>query len=190
MVDYVGEKCAGCQKRIFGTEKVAVCACGAVYHESCWVTLKNCKNCGGMNPNYDPISDAKNIYFTAKQKAEENAPLSEPQPYSVHPSASEKLRLNILHGDGTGLFSNIAGKIQTLAVIIAIVGAVLGVLTFIVSVFIGGDMVLPGLLIGIVIAVLSWAGTFTLYGFGTLIKSEQASAEYLYKIMNALEKDE
>lgn len=77
-----------------------------------------------------------------------------------------------------------------MAVIIAVAGAILGLLTFILIAIIDEEMILPGLLIGVVIAVLSWVSTFTLYGFGTLIKSEQASAEYLYKIMNALEKDE
>lgn len=183
MVDSVEKICAGCGKPILVSDEVSVCACGAAYHKSCWMTLEHCKKCDSVNPSYNPILA---VYAANKQKSEETPA----QTQAVNELLSEKRRLKILHGDGTGLFSDIAGKIQTLAVVIAIAGAILGLLTFILIAIIDEEMILPGLLIGIVIAVLSWVSTFTLYGFGTLIKSEQASAEYLYKIMNALEKDE
>lgn len=183
MADSVEKICAGCGKPILVSDEVSVCACGAAYHKSCWMTLEHCKACNSVNPSYDPILA---VYAANKQKSAETPVRTQ----AVNELLSEKSRLKILHGDGTGLFSDIAGKIQTLAVIIAVAGAILGLLTFILIAIIDEEMILPGLLIGVVIAVLSWAGTFTLYGFGTLIKSEQASAEYLYKIMNALEKDE
>lgn len=182
MDDYTEQLCMACGKPILPTDETSTCMCGKSYHKSCWTALEKCKSCNSVNSSFDPIF-AK--YVTNKQKTETDSNLQNP----MNDLLSEKRRLKLLHGDGTGLFSNISGKIQALAVFFAIAGAVLGLLTFIAMAVIDEDMILPGLLIGVAIAVVSWVGTFTLYGFGALIRSSQACAEYLHRIMETLDKD-
>ena len=138
MADSVEKICAGCGKPILVSDEVSVCACGAAYHKSCWMTLEHCKACNSVNPSYDPILA---VYAANKQKSAETPVRTQ----AVNELLSEKSRLKILHGDGTGLFSDIAGKIQTLAVIIAVAGAILGLLTFILIAIIDEEMILPDL---------------------------------------------
>ncbi len=67
------------------------------------------------------------------------------------------------------MFDNIGGKIKKLAKFICIVGIIISIITGIVM--ISSNMAGAGFLTMIVGALMSWVGTFVLYGFGELVEN-------------------
>ena len=101
------------------------------------------------------------------------------------------------------MFSNIGKKIKTLAVVLFII-MLIGVFAVGLIVMIRGTSVIPGVnrrdmffantasvLVGIVIwcfgFLLSWIGSFFLYGFGELIDKTAENAKYTRRISDFLE---
>lgn len=174
MADYVGQKCAGCGKTIEITEAVAVCSeCNTAYHKHCWDGLEKCCKCNL------PITDVKVEIIPAR--AVENLKGMETENQTAV-SAIDIQRYN----DSSILFSNIGGKIKTLATVIAVAGMGLGVLFMIALVFVDEDFIVSGLLAAVAMILVSWISSFTLYGFGSLIACTQASTNLLSKILNQL----
>ena len=69
------------------------------------------------------------------------------------------------------MFTDIGGKIKTLAKVICWIGIITSVLTGIGLLFLGNSiLIISGLISMIVGSLISWAGSFTLYGFGELIE--------------------
>lgn len=73
----------------------------------------------------------------------------------------------------SSMFSNIGGKLKGLATFITIVGIIGGIITMFVIGFSDDDMIFPGFLTGLLIGLISWIGSFALYGFGALISYTQ-----------------
>ena len=67
------------------------------------------------------------------------------------------------------MFNNIGKKIKTLAVVICWIGIVGSVLAGIIMCVSDEDMIIFGLLTMIAGALISWIGSFFMYGFGELI---------------------
>lgn len=101
------------------------------------------------------------------------------------------------------MFNNIGKKIKTLAVVLFII-MLIGVFVFGLLVMIYGTSAIPGanrrdlffansasVLVGIVIwcfgFLLSWIGSFFLYGFGELIDKTAENAKYTRRISDFLE---
>lgn len=82
--------------------------------------------------------------------------------------------------DGAGMFSNIGGKIKNLAVVITWIGIITSVIFGIMMMATGyGEMVFIGFLVALVGSLLSWIGSFLLYGFGQLIENTDAIVKKL-----------
>ena len=86
---------------------------------------------------------------------------------------------------GSSMFSNIGGKIKTLATAIAVIGigafVLCGFIMICAGVVQSGAMVGTGLAVMILGAVLSWVGSFLTYGFGELIENVTVIAELTAK---------
>ncbi len=67
------------------------------------------------------------------------------------------------------MFDNIGRKIMPLAQVVCWIGIVGCVITGTVLLFIDEDLVLTGILLAVFGSLLSWIGSFFLYGFGQLI---------------------
>lgn len=65
------------------------------------------------------------------------------------------------------MFDNICGKIKTMAQVICVLGIIGSVIGGIVLISV--DMVIVGIIVLIGGSLLSWLGSFGLYGFGQLI---------------------
>lgn len=68
------------------------------------------------------------------------------------------------------MFDNIGGKIKALASAMAIIGIILSVTIGLVLFGIDDDMIPVGVVIMVVGSLISWIGSFLLYGFGELIE--------------------
>ena len=80
--------------------------------------------------------------------------------------------------DGAGMFSNIGGKIKTLATVVTWFGLIASFLVGICMLFVE---TISGFIIMIVGGLLSWIGSFTLYGFGQLIENTDIIVKKLNK---------
>lgn len=82
------------------------------------------------------------------------------------------------------MYRNIGGKIKTLSVVIALIG-VIG--SFIAGmVVLSQDAVGVGLCVILVGSLLSWIGSFALYGFGEMIENSAKTAENSARILNLM----
>ncbi|MCQ2446047.1 MAG: hypothetical protein MJ141_04115 [Clostridia bacterium] len=82
------------------------------------------------------------------------------------------------------MFDNIGGKIKGLATAICILGIIAAVIGGI-SIMISDEyLFLTGLLVMVVGSVISWVGSFTIYGFGELIESTANIEAQLYSNNN------
>lgn len=72
-----------------------------------------------------------------------------------------------------GLYGNIGGKIKTLAVIFCVLGVLFSVISGIFTIVVDASTisVVKGILVILVGAVLSWIGSFVLYGFGQMVEN-------------------
>ena len=69
------------------------------------------------------------------------------------------------------MFSNISGKIKTLAQALCWIGIVGSVISGLAMMGSGGDLALLGFVVIVIGSLLSWVSSFTLYGFGQLIEN-------------------
>ena len=74
------------------------------------------------------------------------------------------------------MFSNIGGKIKTLAVVVCVLGSIASFVSGVIMLTVGA---VNGLLIILVGVLGSWIGTLCLYGFGQLIEDTSAIRELL-----------
>ena len=86
------------------------------------------------------------------------------------------------------MFDNIGGKIKMLAVVCTIVGIAGSVITG--FVMMANEMAGWGLLIAVGGSLLSWVGSFLLYGFGELIDGVQGIASLTVEVSNRLSRVE
>lgn len=78
------------------------------------------------------------------------------------------------------LFNNIGGKIKMLAQItcwIGIVGSIIAGIVLLVEDGGYGELIVPGILVAVGGSLLSWCGSFVLYGFGELIENTSEIAQ-------------
>ena len=75
------------------------------------------------------------------------------------------------------MFDNIGGKIKTLAKVVCWIGIIACIITGIVLMATNDDLVLVGILTAVVGSLLSWVGSFILYGFGQLVENSDIIAE-------------
>ena len=75
------------------------------------------------------------------------------------------------------MFDNIGGKIKTLAKVVCWIGIIACIITGIVLMATNDDLVLAGILTAVVGSLLSWVGSFILYGFGQLVENSDIIAE-------------
>lgn len=87
-----------------------------------------------------------------------------------------------------GMFANIGEKIKGVAKFITAVGIIMGIIIFVAMSFIDESMILIGLLVGTIVAILSWVSSFALYGFGTLVSSSQRTERLLQEILKEIKK--
>lgn len=81
------------------------------------------------------------------------------------------------------MFDNIGGKIKTLAKVVCWIGIIACIITGIVLMATDEDLILVGILTVVVGSLLSWVGSFALYGFGQLIEN---SDEIVFQNKNLL----
>lgn len=82
------------------------------------------------------------------------------------------------------MFSNIGGKIQTLAKIVCWLGIICSVIMGVILIkenSLYQATIVPGIILMVVGGLASWAGSFVLYGFGTLIENSEAILYHLNK---------
>lgn len=95
------------------------------------------------------------------------------------------------------MFNNIGKKIKTLVMVVFVIGCIGAVITMVsiwlnipnVSHYNGGTGILlffGGLLAGILAFLLSWIGSFFLYGYGELIDSCQSMADDIKQIKSQM----
>ena len=79
------------------------------------------------------------------------------------------------------MYNNVGQKIKCVAVVIAWIGIILGVISgiWVMTVY---DSVVSGLLYILLAALFSWLGSLTLYGFGELICNAAWSYQLLYQM--------
>lgn len=87
------------------------------------------------------------------------------------------------------MFTNIGGKIKTLATVICWLGIIASIIAGLISfssvVHTGDEVIIIGLLIMAAGSLLSWLGSMTLYGFGQLIERTEEIAENTRCLRNA-----
>ena len=79
------------------------------------------------------------------------------------------------------MFKNIGGKIKALAKVICWIGIIGSVLAGIGMMVADEDMIVYGLLIMPIGALMSWIGSFMLYGFGELVENSTVLATLAVK---------
>lgn len=157
--------CKKCKNEISPIDIVSCPDCGRTYHSWCWKSLTKCITCGRDNENY------------SKEFADGN----------FNPNQSNNSN-EIIVNLNSGMFSNIGGKIKTLATIVTIIGIIAGIITFISMASIDEDLIFSGLLTGGAIALVSWIGSFALYGFGALISSSQNTEKLIREVLKEMKK--
>ena len=85
-----------------------------------------------------------------------------------------------------GMFANIGEKIESVATFSTIIGIIIGVIIFVVMLFMGSFLL--GLVIGGMVALISWVSSFLLYGFGALISSSQNTERLLIEVLKVIKK--
>lgn len=168
---YVCEKCKETIEHI--NDLVSCPKCGKVYHRWCSLSILNCIDCGCSNIDF--VSGITSN--TASSVTTQPTKNSNSKPMYDHYINTE-----------TGMFSNIGEKMKTLAIVVTIIGIIAGIIVSISMASIDEDMIFSGLLTGCAIALVSWIGSFALYGFGTLVSSSQKTERLLREILKELKK--
>ncbi|MBO5334246.1 MAG: hypothetical protein J6B37_09085 [Clostridia bacterium] len=89
-----------------------------------------------------------------------------------------------------GMFANIGEKIKGVAKFTTAVGSIIGIIVFIAMALIDDSMILAGLLVGVIVAIVSWVSSFTLYGFGVLISSTQNTERLTIELLKEMKNKE
>ncbi len=71
------------------------------------------------------------------------------------------------------MFNNIGEKIKGLAKFVCWVGIIVSVIAGLVIMSMSGELLLLGIVIGLIGSLLSWLGSFALYGLGQLIHTNE-----------------
>lgn len=87
------------------------------------------------------------------------------------------------------MFENIGGKIKKLAIVITIIGIII---SFIIGIMLSNEFGLGGFIVILGGSLLSWIGSFLLYGFGEIIdllrkisgETSETDNEKLYEVDN------
>ena len=80
------------------------------------------------------------------------------------------------------MFDNIGSKIKTLAKVVCWIGIIGSIIAGIAMIATMGSVgVLSGLLTIVLGALLSWAGSFVLYGFGKMVENSDIRTELAVK---------
>lgn len=161
--------CKKCKTEISPADLVSCPDCGRTYHSWCWESIPNCIGCGAFNKEYSKALADRLVKNNANQNQREN---------------SNEIIVNF----DSGMFSNIGGKIETLATVVTVIGIIAGIITFILMAAIDEDLFFSGLLTGGAIALFSWIGSFALYGFGALISSSQNTERVLREVLKEIRK--
>lgn len=162
--------CKKCKSEIsFANDIVSCPNCGRTYHKWCWKSVQNCVGCGAFNEEY------------SKELADR---IANANTKSTKSDASDEIIADM----DSGMFSNIGGKMKTLATVVTIIGIIAGIITFISMASIDEDLIFSGLLTGGAIALISWIGSFALYGFGALISSSQNTERLLSEVLKEMKK--
>lgn len=141
--------CEKCKREISPIDEVACPTCDKKYHSWCWESETNCLGCHETTKNYV----TENIHTLKKDEL----------------NSSKKYGPN-----SSGVFSNIGGKLKGLATFATVVGIIAGIIVCVAMAIIDLEMIPLGLVIGVAIALLSWIGSFVIYGFGELITTSQS----------------
>lgn len=159
--------CKKCKNEISPVDVVCCPDCGKTYHSWCWTSITKCMTCGRDNQDYSKeISDVTNRSIYQKQRD------------------NNEIIVNL----DSGMFSNIGGKIKTLATVVTVIGIIAGIIVFISMATIDEDLIFSGLLTGGAIALLSWIGSFALAGFGALISSTQNTERLMREVLKEIKK--
>lgn len=79
------------------------------------------------------------------------------------------------------MFVNIGNKIKTLARIICWIGIVVSVISGIVMLATSANLIPAGILTLVLGSLLSWVGSFILYGFGEMVENSDIRTELAVK---------
>lgn len=162
--------CEICKNEITPVDEVVCSKCGKTYHSWCWKSKPNCVSCGTFNKDY------------AKEKIDKAT-------LNINTNIKDNNTLkDIAVTTDSGMFSNIGGKLKTLATVVTIIGIIAGIITFITTASMDEDLFFSGLLTGCSIALVSWIGSFALYGFGALISSAQNTERLMREVLKEIKK--
>lgn len=163
--NYVGQECKVCGSDMSESDWVVACPdCNMMYHKDCWDVINECSGCG------------QSFNMRAVNVNKGNA------------VASGNITSESYSSNNTGMFANIGEKIKGVATFFTVVGIIIGVIIFFAMLAIDGEMFLAGLLIGGVVALISWVSSFMLYGFGALVSSMQKTEELLNEVLDEIKK--
>lgn len=163
--------CEKCRETISKQNDLVSCPkCGKTYHRWCSLSISNCLCC-----------DCSTMEFSSgvTELVKNNATIID---------ANEKIESTPYINTETGMFSDIGGKLKNLATFVTIIGVIVGVIVLILMASIDENMIFSGLLTGLAIALVSWIGSFALYGFGTLISSSQNTERLLRDVLKEIKK--
>ncbi len=85
--------------------------------------------------------------------------------------------ISVSNSNSTGMFSNIGGKIKSLAQVITWLGIIVSVIWGFVLMATDEDLIPAGLIIALLGSLISWISSFVLYGFGQLIENTDKLVE-------------
>ena len=88
---------------------------------------------------------------------------------------------SVTSSETTGMYGNIAGKIKTLAQVVAWLGIIGSVVSWLVLVARDEDLLAAGLIIAVIGSLISWVSSFVLYGYGQLIENTDKLVELTRK---------
>ncbi len=167
--------CEKCQEPIEHINDLVSCPnCGKVYHRWCSLSISNCVDC-----------NCSNILFVSG--IINNTQTSSATTRTTENSVKKPIDSHYINTD-TGMFSNIGEKMKTLATVVTIIGIIAGIIVFISNIAIDGELFFTGLLSGVAIALVSWIGSFALYGFGALVSSSQRVERLLREMLEEIKK--
>ncbi len=163
--------CEKCKETISKESDLVSCPrCGKTYHRWCSLSISNCLCC-----------DCSAIEFSSgvTELVKNNATTMD---------TNEIIESTPYINTDTGIFSNIGEKMKNLATFVTIIGVVVGIIVVISMASMDEDLIYSGLLTGVAIALISWIGSFAIYGFGELISSSQKTERLLREVLKEIKK--
>ena len=205
--------CRKCNGEISDVDLIFCPNCGKAYHKWCRDSMPNCVECGVFNENYaaqivnraakiSVEQDDNNCAYCNSAVSPIDAVKCPDCGKIYHRHCSLKIQGCSSCGCASvrfvktndvpfvphttqdiGMFSNIGEKIKSLAMVVTVVGIIIGVIVFIINAATDEDLIFTGLLAGVSIGLCSWIGSFALYGFGALISSTQNIERFLSELI-------